>query len=266
MRASLQTLKSIAPFVFLCWTVFLFCVSGLDLSKINNVMTVHVTRVTCVKTEMEFEMEQLKLIFKEVEKYFAPWVSIEFALRIHFLIDPSMCRMTYDIAYNLVKHRVRSSSSLQLIVAEAIEEELITGFACPRQGYAFISADHSPQQSMIFTIAHEIGHVLSLRHPFEFKHSESERADFMSNCPVGSQYENLMDYLPAGCGRPRSFNETQLQSMRSSIIRRKALVAIIFPSSMIGIALCLYEAVKGPCCRRKMGHKRRKLIDVQDLV
>ncbi len=251
-RVCWRTCRSVTPLLLLVGALALLFITSFDLSPVNNVITVHTTRALCshdIDDKTHFNMD---IILQEVGEFFDPWITLRFTDH-RVIANTSLCHVTYKIANAMARYFLVSGKSIQLLVSNTIEEHWVAGFALLGHSFAFVSADVEQPQDLVLTIAHEIGHLLSLSHPFYKEFSELARADYMSDCPQGSGHSNIMDYLPARCGGIRSFTEGQLIQMKNHVRRRKSIVLFTFICSIAGVAVCVYE-----CCRSIVSYTTRR--------
>lgn len=220
----------------------LFYLAFNDVAAINNHVSLKVTQFVCESVIRDDGRLILHNALNIMTEYFDPSIVITIA-SFTVQVDTKKCRLTFNEAGKLYKEWGSSPSNVvNLIISDSITERYIAGFAPISGRHAFVELhESSSSQELAIIIAHEIGHVLSLRHTFAGVVSEHARAEYMAFCPYGDEFRNLMDYLPSQCGGRRYFVPDQLYQMKWSLLRRKLAAMAMLIASVIGMVISACE-------------------------
>ena len=209
--------------------------------SLDATVHVNVSRYVCEDDVSSHQMPVDHSMLKDLVAYFDAGVRLVISEVHHDHYDASFCHMTYDKAKTLMKsHRTPRTGDVNLVFSSSIDELWVGGFATIGSSYTFVSLEAN-DRAMVS--AHEIGHALSLVHPFQEQQAERARLAYLAQCDhlVDQNVYNLMDYLPLQCGGKRFFTATQLSQMSRYVISQKVRVSVLFVLNCICFVVILCD-------------------------
>ena len=208
---------------------------------LNTSLILNVVQYTCLSSPPVSLVLSVD-VKRQVQAYFQPAIKIEWGPEVSFA-DNDLCRMTYEKAERLARYH-DAPNVIHIFVSDVIEEDRILGFAQTPGSHVYVHKEAVPYEFAIL-LAHELGHALSLPHPFQDSYTELERVIFVSTCPSRDpdllDLYNLMDYLPTKCSGQRFFNESQLKQMKLSLLLRKGRVHLLFSVALVYVLWLAYH-------------------------